>query len=179
MNKIKLGENTFAYFTKTDGLPPAIIEGTPVGHPIKPERWSQIIENNWSNIRAVIWVPPRMPALAPIPMYFLHWDIDIDLDALDEKVMQGMCSSDDFAHAILTTATAVACLNNYDWGADVLIPEHIFPDHSLKAIFDPRFFVRSESGQFIRNCPKCGEKLNKWIVKILRVRDKPHKPSDL
>jgi hypothetical protein len=179
MNKIKLGESTFTYFTKTDGLPPTIIEDTPVGNPIKLEQWREIIENNLSDIRVVVWMPPRKPALVPIPMYFLHWDNDIDLDALDEKVMQGTYSSDDFVHAILTTATAVACLKNYDWGADVLVPEHIFPDHSLKAVFDPHFFVRSEKGHFIRNCPKCGENLNRWIVKILRVRDKPQKPSDL
>lgn len=176
MRKIQLAEIPFVYLTLADGFPPTRIENMPVHNHITQNKWREAIEPNLSDIRAAIWIPQQDPISIKLPMYFFHWDENIDLVDLDNRVTQNVHSVDDFDNVLLTTATVVTCLKNFDWAADVLIPEILYPDNAMKQIFETRFFERSHKERFITVCPECGEQLNQTIVKILRIKDKPQDP---
>jgi hypothetical protein len=175
MNRIEVAGIPFLYFAKADGIPPAEIEGVVrIMNPLRPVRWSELIVPNMNLIRPTVWIPSQGGAHTEVPLNFFYWDQAKDLEDLDARVSQGTYTVDDFSGAILTYSTAITCMHRYDWAADILEPEKLFPARAVRAEFEPRWLSKADN--YMNTCPICSQKLNKVIVKVLQVREKPTPP---
>jgi hypothetical protein len=93
----------------------------------------------------------------PLAYYLLHFSDGTDLRRLDEKVVAGTATDDDFRGALLGEAQSIVCRHC----EAVLRAVVVDTGHPLFAADRAR---RLREHEFHRECPACGERLTLYVL---------------
>ena len=155
MKKIQAEGTTFAYWTRADGIPKAIEMGLQVKG-LEPFMATQL--GTCPEIRLILI---RLLDLHIAYIRYLYWDNEQDLDILDDKVVQGKFTDDDFKDAVKTVYQRTVCSNcGYTWDTLVMPPE---PYLGSPGLFEKKL---AEKVPKLKTCPNCGASLRQLVVKI-------------
>jgi hypothetical protein len=148
------------YFTKSDELPASVVNGKVV-RGLRDELRTFIhdaIQAN-SDFRLVLIAGDLKPD--NLDVYYLHWDDNSDLDSLDDRVIKGLHTDEDFANSITTIYQRTLC-TNCDWIGDTLVVPPVGSTTIMSRLHD----VKAPKRKNMR-CPTCNTYLRQFVVKIL------------
>jgi len=163
MKKITADKLEFIYFTKADGLPSQQLFDQPIWDIPQPKLWQDVLSKSLDDMRCIL--VNRFPSLPDtrLFLYFLHWDVPVDLEHLDFKVENDAYSDEDFDKSILARFDGVVC-DTKDWMGYALYWQ---PDigYTVDVYYQKAYECFRRDG-FIKICPVCGTKFRIGVLKI-------------
>lgn len=161
MEKV-IAENTeYLYFSEADGYPSEkLLDSNVVGIPSNHVR-EHVLAGQFSDMRLALI---RFPLQGELFTYFLHWDTNVDLLKLDQKVLASSYTDRDFEDSIKTQLLMARC-SQCNWEGYALVVPPGDPYIGAPGL-DQKKVARRYARHGFKNCPNCGAKFTQDVVKI-------------
>lgn len=163
MIEIQAESTSYIYIAEKDGLPPETFIDFTVQKVPTQSLWTSVLSKDMNDFRFVL-IRGFVKNRKDMWVYYLHWHDNIDLVALDEKVLRGTYTDEDFIDAVKTDLQTTICpLCN--WAGLTLVMPIGDPYIGAPGLEMQKLKRRLSAGGF-RKCPNCGADLKQGVVKI-------------
>jgi hypothetical protein len=161
MQRIRAEGLDFFYFTRADDL------NRDNKTKLTVPKMSGFMQKNLpalTNVRLVVVPSPLSSGEADI--YYMHWRDAGRLDELDQKVQNGSCTDEDFAHSILTTDQITWCRKCGGRWHTLIVP----PDTYI-GLGDLRRKKLASRWNDVKTCPACKASFGQIVLEILAAEE--------
>jgi hypothetical protein len=163
MKEIQAEGIKFVYLTPSDGFPIGIVHDLEINKaPYLELLWDTIKADGLNDIRLVIVQYTIWEDIGNIRL--LHWNNQVDLRLLDEKVRNGTFTDEDFESSVLTVFGKTKCFScGWEGYTAVMFTADYY---AIVPGLEARKVEERREKQGFKVCPNCGAKFTQLVVKI-------------